>query len=226
MPSIQQFAFFVGYRLPVALAGIVALTPVPANAHPHIFVDAKFEAVAGADGRLSELRDIWHFDEVFSSSVLLDFDKNRNSTLDPAELVAVAKTVKASLSKYNYYTSITVNGKAVPLAAPDVIHASYDNQSLTLEFSQKPAEPTPLKGLIVFGVYDATLYTALDFAGDDDLKTSGPGFASCKRKVVRPGSKEILAENQAMLTTLFFSDPMGTDYSQLVATRLEVRCPA
>ncbi|CDZ54206.1 Hypothetical protein NGAL_HAMBI2427_55230 [Neorhizobium galegae bv. orientalis] len=34
----------------------------------------------------------------------------------------------------------------------------------------------------------------------------------------------VLAENQAMLTTMFFSDPMGTDYSQIVATRLEVRC--
>lgn len=34
----------------------------------------------------------------------------------------------------------------------------------------------------------------------------------------------VLAENQAMLTTMFFSDPMGSDYSQIVATRLEVRC--
>lgn len=208
----------------LGLAGSIALVPLPAGAHPHIFVDASFEAIAGADGNLVELRDTWHFDEVFSSSVLLDFDKNNNSTLDPAELEAVAKTVRTSLAKYNYYTSITVNGKPVPLAMPDVIHASYANDSLTLQFSQKPVHSTAMKGLIVFGMYDTTLYTALDFATDDDLKTSGAGFASCKRKVVRPGSKEILAENQAMLTTLFFNDPSGTDYSQLVATRLEVRC--
>lgn len=156
--------------------------------------------------------------------MFLDFDKNENSTLDPDELAAVGKTVRTSLSKYNYYTSITVNGKSVPLAVSEVIHASYSDQTLTLEFSQRPAHPTPIKGLIVFGMYDNTLYTALDFASDDDLKTTGPGFAACKRKVVRPGSKEILAENQAMLTTLFFNDPTGMDYSQLVATRLEVRC--
>ncbi len=81
-----------------------------------------------------------------------------------------------------------------------------------------------MKGLVIFGVYDPTLYTALDFAKDADLQTSGAGFARCKRKVVRPDSEEILAENQAMLTTLFFSDPTGTDYSKLVATRLELRC--
>lgn len=206
------------------VAGSFGAVATPAAAHPHIFVDAKFEAVADANGMLSEVRDIWRFDEVFSSSVLLDFDKNNNMTLDPDELSAVAKTVRISLAKYNYYTNITVNGKAVVLSQPDVIHASYEDQSLVLSFSQKPVAPTSLKGLAVFGVYDSSLYTALDFASDNDIKTTGNGFSSCKRKIVRPNSKEILAENQAMLTTLFFSDPKGTDYSQLVATRLEVRC--
>lgn len=218
--TVQRFRCrFIG-----AILSLLAGMPTAAFAHPHIFVDARFEAVAGADGTLSELRDTWHFDELFSSTVVMDFDKNGNSTLDPAELAAVAGTMRDSLAQYGYYTNITVNGKAVRLAKPDVIHASYENGSLTLSFSQKPAEKTPLKGLIVFGVYDSTLYTALDFLKDDDLKTSGEGFKRCTRKVVRPGSDEILAANQAMLTTLFFSDPQGTDYSQIVATRLEVRC--
>ncbi|MEH7835533.1 MULTISPECIES: DUF1007 family protein [Rhizobium] len=105
--------------------------PTPAMAHPHIFVDAKFEAVGGADGNLSALRHIWRFDEVFSSSVLLDFDKNENMTLDPPELEAVAETVSASLSKYSYYTNITVDGKAVALGKPDAIKATYVDQSVT-----------------------------------------------------------------------------------------------
>lgn len=213
-----------GSRFVAAMLIIFLAFPKLAFAHPHIFVDARFEAVADASGDLSELRDTWRFDEVFSSSVLLDFDKNENSTLDPPELAAVAKTIRTSLAQYNYYTSVTINGKAVSLDKPDVIHASYDNGSLILTFTQKPVDKTPLKGLIIFGVYDPTLYTALDFADDAGLKTSGEGFSRCTRKVVRPGSKEILAENQAMLTTLFFNDPTGTDYSQLVATRLEVRC--
>ncbi|WP_315861000.1 DUF1007 family protein [Rhizobium leguminosarum] len=77
------------------------------------FCGCKSEAAGGADGNLSALRHIWRFDEVFSSSVLLDFDKNENMTLDPPELEAVAETVSASLSKYSYYTNITIDGKAV-----------------------------------------------------------------------------------------------------------------
>ncbi|MGO4354994.1 DUF1007 family protein [Rhizobium sp. RAF36] len=211
-------------RIAAATLLVIGGMPTGALAHPHIFVDAKFEAVAGADGSLGELRDTWRFDEVFSSSVLLDFDKNGNSKLEPAELTAVAKTVRKSLAQYDYYTKITINGKAIKLAEPDVMHATYEDGSLILSFTQKPAERTPLKGLMVFGVYDPSLYTALDFGSDADLKTSGDGFNRCTRKVVRPDSKQILAENQAMLTTLFFNDPMGSDYSQIVATRLEVRC--
>ncbi|MCS0461151.1 DUF1007 family protein [Rhizobium favelukesii] len=208
------------------IAGYVTAAPGPAAAHPHIFVNAKFEAVADPDGNLAEVRDVWRFDEVFSSSVMLDFDKNANLKLDPAELAAVADTVRNSLAQYNYYINITMNGKTVALAKPDVFHGAYEDGSLVLSFSQKPKQKTALKGVAVFSVYDPTLYTALDFADDVDLKISGDGFARCNRKVVRPDSKEILAENQALLTTLFFSDPSGTNYSQLVATRLEVRCNA
>ncbi|WP_027681682.1 DUF1007 family protein [Rhizobium leguminosarum] len=213
-------------RRRATIANLVALLGMPTVtfAHPHIFVDAKFEAIAAPDGSLQELRDTWQFDEVFSSSVLLDFDKNRNNVLDPAEVAAVAKTVRESLAQYNYYTNVTINGKALAFAKPDVLHGTYENGSLILSFAQKPMAKTPLKGLIVFGVYDPTLYTALDFASDADLKISGEGFNRCSRKVVRPDSKEILAENKAMLTTMFFNDPKGTDYSQVVATRLEVRC--
>jgi ABC-type uncharacterized transport system substrate-binding protein len=178
------------FSLLISAGLIIAAAPNGAEAHPHIFVDAHFEAVAGGDGSLVEVRDVWRFDEVFSSSVLLDYDKNRNNKLDPAEVAAVAETVLGSLSQYNYYTNVTINGKPLVLAKPDVLHGFYENGSLTLSFSQKPAQRTPLKGLIVFGVFDPTLYTALDFANDAALKTSGEGFGRCTRKVVRPDSKE------------------------------------
>lgn len=212
------------FRVAILGAAAAALLPAEAFAHPHIFIDAKFEAVASADGNLSELRNVWTFDEVFSSSVLLDFDKNADMTLDRNELIAVGKTVRVSLEQYKYYTNVSVNGKVVPMAKPDVIHADYKDGALILTFSLKPLQKTLLKGTAVFGIYDPTLYTAVDFAADADMESSGAGFAHCSRKVVRPNPDEIIAQNQATLTNLFFNDPMGTNFSQLVATRLEMKC--
>jgi ABC-type uncharacterized transport system substrate-binding protein len=211
-------------RRPNLLAAMLSLLPVPALAHPHIFIDAQFEVVAASDGSISELRNIWRFDEVFSSSVLLDFDKNENLTLDPGELKAVGKTVRNSLAQYSYYTNVTSNGKAVAMAKPETMQADYKDGALVLTFSLRPLQKTTLKGTTIFGIYDPTLYTAVDFATDDNLAISGTGFARCKRKVVRPNPDEIIAQNQPTLTSLFFNDPMGTNFSQLVATRLEVQC--
>jgi len=182
------------------LVAMLSLLPVSALAHPHIFIDAKFEVVTAPDGSISELRNVWNFDEVFSSSVLMDFDKAGDQTLNATELKAVGKTVRDSLAQYGYYTNVTSNGKAVPMAK------------------------TFLKGTTIFGIYDKTLYTAVDFATDNDMTLSGTASGRCKRKVVRPNPKEVMAENQAALTSMFFSDPKGTDYSLLVATRLEVQC--
>ncbi len=80
-------------------------------------MEARLEVVAGDDGNIKELRNVWRFDEVFSSTVLLDFDKNKNLKLDPEELKAVGKTVKESLADFDYYTNITQNGKKIDICA-------------------------------------------------------------------------------------------------------------
>jgi len=87
------------------LAGALSLAPVAAFAHPHVFIEARLEVVAGADGNIQELRNVWRFDEVFSSSVLMDFDKNTNLKLDPDELTQVGDTVRDSLVDYDYYVN-------------------------------------------------------------------------------------------------------------------------
>ena len=57
------------------LATALAL-PSVAHAHPHVFAEAKLEVSGDDKVFISELRNVWRFDEVFSSSVLMDFDKN------------------------------------------------------------------------------------------------------------------------------------------------------
>ncbi len=91
-------------------------------------------------------------------------------------------------------------------------------------FVVKPSQPMPLKGRLTFGVYDPTMYTAMDFATDDDLHLVGTKVLACQHKVVRPDPDEVLAENKSSLTDAFFNDPMGTDMSKLFATRMEVTC--
>lgn len=212
------------YRFLTIAALAAACIPLPALAHPHIFAEARLEIVAGTDGNVAELHNVWRFDEVFSSSVLLDFDKNTDLKLDAKELAALGEVMRKSLGDYHYFTTITVNGAVVGVKKPDVIHVSLDGNQLLVLFAVKPEKPVPLKGRLTFGVYDPSMYTSIDFPTDGDLVVKGDGFSHCQHKVVRPDPDEVISQNTSTLTDAFFNDPTGTDMSKLFATRLEVTC--
>ncbi|NKL00299.1 DUF1007 family protein [Rhizobium leguminosarum bv. viciae] len=208
----------------ILMAALLSLAPAAAFAHPHIFVEARLEVVAGKDGSVEELRNVWRFDEVFSSSVVMDFDKNTDLKLEPNELAEVGKTVKQSLADYDYYMNLTINGKNITVQQPDIIHVDYKEGQLLMFFAVKPVEKMPLKGRLSFGVYDPTLYTSIDFPTDGELAIVGDGFKTCKHQVVRPDADQVISENKQSLTDAFFNDPTGTNMSKLFATRLEVTC--
>ncbi len=210
----------------IPFIAVLSVLPSTALAHPHIFAEAHLEIVAGSDGDISELQNVWRFDEIFSSSVLLDFDKNANNQLDQDELEEVGQTVLDSMEEFDYFLNITQDGKSIGVHRPDQIIADYKDGQLLLIFSAKPKQAMPLKGKMTFGVYDPTLYTAMDFPTDQDMVAVGEGFKRCTEKIVRPDPDEVITQNQATLTEAFWNDPLGTDRSRLFATRIEVTCGA
>lgn len=212
-------------HLMLTTAVIAGLTPSVACAHPHVFVEAHLEVVAGPDGNIQELRNVWRFDEVFSSSVILDFDKNMDLKLDAREAAGLGAVMSKSLAGYHYFTTITMNGAVIGVQKPEALMPSFDGQQLLVIFAIKPAKPVPLKGKLTFGIYDPSLYTSIDFPKDEDLVLKGPGTDKCQHKVVRPDPDEVIAQNSSTLTDAFFNDPTGTDMTKLFATRMEVTCP-
>ncbi len=210
--------------LPLAACLAACLAPMTAMAHPHVFAEARLEVIEGADGKVQEVRNIWRFDEMFSASVVLDYDKNSDAKLDKGELADIGTTVIESLAEFSYYTFISADGKTVDVAKPDTIHVDYKDNQILMFFSVKPKTPLPIKGKLSFGAWDPTMYTAIDFAKDTDLVVKGTHLAACKHTVVRPNPDEIIAQNQNNLTDAFFNDPTGTDMTKLFATRLELTC--
>jgi ABC-type uncharacterized transport system, periplasmic component len=208
----------------LALAAPFLMAAPEAEAHPHIFAEARLEVDTSADGTITELRNVWRFDEVFSSSVIMDFDTNRNMKLDPDELANVGGVVRDSLAEFNYFVSLVDNGKDIAITAPEHMVADYQDGLLLLIFAVKPANPLQLKGKVSVGIYDPTMYTAIDFPQDEDLVVTGAGAESCSRKVVRPDPDEVIAQNQGTLTEAFFNDPSGNDLTKLFATRIELEC--
>ena len=205
-------------------AGVAMAFATPALSHPHIFAEARVEIVATDDGMLKELRNVWRFDDIFSSSVLMDFDKNSDLKLDHGELSEIADTIRDSLGDYGYFTFITKDGASSEVAKPEIFNVDFKDNQLLVFFVARPKAPVKIGGSMTFGVYDPTLYTAIDFAKDEDMVVEGKSFEACTQKVVRPDPDQVIAQNQSNLTEAFFNDPAGTDMGKLFATRLEVTC--
>lgn len=194
----------------------------PALAHPHVFAEARLE-VEVAEGHVASLRHVWRFDDLFSSTVLFEFDLNKDLKLDDAELETVGSVIHGSLAEFDYFQVVTADGRDVAMQAPERIIAMLEDQQLIILFESQPAEPLPLSGKLSFGVYDPTFYTAIDFYDDSNLVVADLP-EGCAREVVRPDPDEALAMNQQSLTDAFFDDPGGVDYNKLFATRLELDC--
>ncbi|RUU72444.1 DUF1007 family protein, partial [Mesorhizobium sp. M7A.T.Ca.TU.009.01.1.2] len=78
-----------------ALAANFAATG-PAYVHPHVFAEARLDVILSPDHQsVKALRHLWRFDDLFSSTVMMEFDKNSDLKLDDKELKEVADTVHA-----------------------------------------------------------------------------------------------------------------------------------
>ena len=205
-----------------ALAGIL-MPATPASAHPHVFAEASLEIVVDPAGNVEALRHLWRFDDLFSSTVLIEFDTNSDLELDTAELDAVGAVIHESLAEFGYFQFVTIDGRDVEMQAPERIIADFQDSQLIILFESRPAKPLKLGGTAGFGVYDPTFYTAIDFYDDASLTVSGMP-SGCTRAVVRPDPDEAIAMNQQSLTDAFFDDPSGNDLTKIFATRLELTC--
>jgi ABC-type uncharacterized transport system substrate-binding protein len=208
----------------VAVA-ILAGSATPALVHPHVFAEARLDVVVNPDRTVKSLRHLWRFDDLFSSTVLMEFDKNSDLKLDDAELQDVASTVHSSLAEYNYFQLVTEDGKDVAMQPPPKLIANFEDQQLIILFESQPKAPLKLSGKVDFGVYDPTFYTAIDFTEDANLSVVDMP-SDCTKSVIRPDPDEAIAQNQSTLTDAFFNDPTGTDMSKIFATKLELTCQA
>src|SRR5690554_883876 len=170
-------------------AALLAGFTQQAHAHPHVFAEARLDVVIDDQAQVEVLRHVWRFDDLFSSTVLIEFDKNQDLQLDAEELKEVGAVVHESLADFNYFQIITANGRDVEMQAPVEMIAHYTDNQLIMLFETRPKEPLSLKskdgGKTAFGVYDPTFYTAIDFTEDEYMQVEHLP-SGCGTQVVRP----------------------------------------
>lgn len=213
--KVKAFIFFLCF-----------IVPYQTMAHPHVFVDAHLIIHINEEGKIDILSQRWVFDPLFSSGVILDFDKNGNRKLDPDELLTVGNTIKTSLADYDFFQSVSKDSKPVSLLPPKFIKAEMVKMQFVISFDIAPKEPFALeKGhKYSFSLYDPTFYVAVDFHKKQNLVVTGMP-AMCDSQIIRPDSDKILSQDLSKQAEDFFNNPQNSfDLAASLATRLDVTC--
>lgn len=153
--------------------------------HPHGFIDAYLEFFFNCDS-LQGIKIFWMFDEIFSSSIILDYDLDKNNYLDQKENNDIYNNIFLNIHKLHYFTFIELNAPSDNqfILPPNQIsfevfkneienNFGFPDQKLRLLSAYKPAPDNKTYDLRI-DITDEILYkvrTVLDFVSYIEINT-------------------------------------------------------
>ena len=151
-------------RLFVVFAGLAALVPLPALAHPHIFVDAKAAITFNDAGQVVSIHNTWTFDKAYSAWSVQGLDTNKDAVVTREELQPLADDNMKGLADYEYYT-FAGEGNDPNLAFSHGSSPTIDevDGQTTLNFDVALAQPYTIRKSLELSINDPEYYVAITF---------------------------------------------------------------
>lgn len=79
-------------------------------AHPHVFLSTYTTFVFDMEGNITGIKAKWIFDENFSATIKLDYDKDKDGKFSKTEIETLKNEAFAALKDHNYFTYIESEG--------------------------------------------------------------------------------------------------------------------
>ena len=151
-------------RLFAVLAGLAALLPLPALAHPHIFVDAKAAITFNDAGQVMSIHNTWTFDKAYSAWSVQGLDTNKDGVVTREELQPLADDNMNGLAEYEYYTFAGEgNDPNLPFSHGSNPTIDEVDGQTTLNFDVALAQPYSIRKSLELSINDPEYYVAISF---------------------------------------------------------------
>ncbi len=143
---------------------LTAIFPRVLLSHPHVFIVTRLEAVFDDKG-LAGVRVRWGFDDMFSSMIAGDYDRNKNGQLEETEIALIKKEAFSYLANHDYFCFVKISDKPFKVKFVREFSAALNKGKLSYEFLI-PCHVTAIDTFKEFriAVYDPTYYSAVFFA--------------------------------------------------------------
>lgn len=185
----------------LALAAL-GIAPVPAQAHPHLFIDAGLELVFDDAQELAAVRVVWVYDAFYSMMTLSDLglDGGFSGELTAEERAALQGFDMQWIDGFDGDIVVHLGDVTHDLAGPADWTADYiDGQIVTSHLRPlKERAPLPEGAELRIQVYDETYYTAYTIAEGPQIT----GRDDCTARIFTPDWEAADAQLMAVLTEL------------------------
>lgn len=192
-----------------------------AEAHPHVFVDARTGFSFDDQGRLTALRITWTYDAFTSLSLfdILDLDKDRDGKLNAEDRAKIVAGETDWAEGYMGDTYLEQDGQPVVLARPEAGSARLSDDRISVTFDLPLSTPTAVAGEMVLRLYDPSYYYAYSIVATD------AGGGGCGARLVPFKADEATEELQRQLAKLSREDvPEQENVGRLFADEVWVSC--
>ena len=207
----------------LGLAAIMAIAPVAAQSHPHVFAEASMEIVRNKDGAFTELRQVWRFDELFTTSLQVDFDDDADGKLDASEIRKISNTVRNSIADYDFYTAMRAGEDVLLFEEPHEFDAYIEDGQFIILLAIKPEQPYKFdRGALRISASDETYYVAFEFM-KSNISISGSD-EKCVTDISVPDFDQLYASNSQALSESFFSDNQDAGLGDEFYSWAEIKC--
>lgn len=201
-----------------------------AQAHPHMWIEAKMDLQFDAQGQLVSVAQVWLFDEMFSSYAKQGLPKTAEGAPPQAALDKIAKDWMSALADpmSHYFTTISQGGEVLAVGEPRGVKAIWQSQTdqLSLRFDLPLLQPVIASRLpVTVAVADPTYFVAYSFEEPESV-TARTAPASCQAVYKRPNRLD--DQVAARLAAIPPSGVLPPDLqlaAQTLQHRVELSCP-
>ena len=121
------------------------------SAHPHVFIDTRISV------EQEKIWILWTFDEMSSSILMQDYDKNRDKILDEKEIAFLKKDHFDTIANYSFFMHPFDGKEEKTITQVDDFMASFEDSKLRYLFSI----PRPKIPKYELRFYDGEMYVAM-----------------------------------------------------------------
>jgi nickel/cobalt exporter len=209
-----------------ALALCAGLSPLPALAHPHIFVEARAAITFNDAGEVVGVHNSWTFDEAYSSWAVQGLDANLDGKLSREELQPLADDNMQGLAGYEYYTFAGEGPENLKFAFGSNPVMEMADGRQTLDFDVALDRPYAIEDHLELAINDPEYYVAITFANAGTVQlVNAPANCSVSLTDPEPMSDALQQQLTALGPDVTSLPPELAQQMRGVQGAIVVSCP-